>query len=96
MKPYKQWLKDKKEELLEKYEFDIHELLREAGNDSDYLEQINSFKEWSKIVYQSELEDEEEDKENKEENDDACIKCGKSGSFPDSICEYCYNERTSQ
>jgi len=25
--------------------------------------------------------------------DESCIKCGKSGSFPDGMCERCYKER---
>jgi len=26
-------------------------------------------------------------------NEDSCIKCGKSGTFPDSLCDTCYSER---
>lgn len=37
------------------------------------------------------INDEDEDIENEE--DAWCIKCGKSGHFPDGMCESCWEER---
>jgi len=62
MKAYKEWLKENEERLLESYAFDVHELLNLSGNDFDYLKDIKSFKDWSKIVYETEKDDKEYDK----------------------------------
>ena len=61
---YEKWLEDNHDRLLDAYEFDIDQMSNakfEAGRD-DGLENVQTFADYARGIYEQELEDKEEDK----------------------------------